>query len=163
MTVRRKKHRHSAFCLMFISRELHSGMAHSNTISFNSLSGLFTLGGRAKKSRGWRGGGGSSADTLSHIYPTAANASKPLYFDWKSNKQIIYFNVRPRQTLGGREPLLSQIWHKYTYRRWQWPALTYLSLCCDLVASSLFWQALIKALAPGLLRDFPISFSSQIQ
>lgn len=58
---------------MFISRELHSGMAHSDKISFNSLSGLFTLGKGAKKSGGggermeWGGGGGggSSADTLS--------------------------------------------------------------------------------------------------
>ena len=101
MTVRKKKHCHSAFCLMFISRELHSGMAHSDTISFNSLSGLFTLRGRAKKSGG-REGGGSSADTLSHIYPTAANAaSRPLYSDWKSNKQIIDLNVSLHQTLGG--------------------------------------------------------------
>lgn len=112
MTVRKKKHSHSAFCLMFISRELHSGMAHSDTISFNSLSGLFTLRGRAKKSGGWVGGVGwgcSSADTLRHIYPTAANASRPLYSDWKSNKQIIDLNVSLHQTLGGREPLLFQI------------------------------------------------------
>lgn len=40
---------------MFISRELHSGMAHSDTISFNSLSGLFTLRGRAEKSGGLEG------------------------------------------------------------------------------------------------------------
>lgn len=85
---------------MFISRELHSGMAHSDKISFNSLSGLFTLGRRAKKSGGWGGGwGGSSADTLSHIYPTAANASRPLYSDWKSNKQIIDLNLSLHQTL----------------------------------------------------------------
>lgn len=99
MTVRKKKHSHSAFCLMFISRELHSGMAHSDTISFNSLSGLFTLRGRAKKSGGR--GAGSSADTLSHIYPTADNASRPLYSDWKSNKQIIDLNVSLHQTLEG--------------------------------------------------------------
>lgn len=80
---------------MFISWELHSGMAHSDTLSFNSLSGLFTLRGRAKKS------GGSSADTLSHIYPTAANASRPLNSDWKSNKQIIDLNVTLHQTSGG--------------------------------------------------------------
>lgn len=65
---------------MFISRELHSGMARSDKISFNSLSGLFTLGKGAKKSGGGgerMGGGvcvcvgGSSADTLQ---PTAATA-----------------------------------------------------------------------------------------
>ena len=39
-----------------------------------------------------------AADTLS---PTAANASRPLYSDWKSNKQIIDLNVSLRQTLGG--------------------------------------------------------------
>ncbi len=98
MTARKKQHSHSAFCLMFISRELHSGMAHSDTISFNSLSGLFTLRGRAKKSGGR---GGSSADTLSPIYPTAADASWPLYSDWKSNKQIIDLNVSLQKTLGG--------------------------------------------------------------
>lgn len=53
MTVRKKKKKvpsHSGFCLMFISGELCSGMAHDDTISFNSLSGLFTLRGRARKS-----------------------------------------------------------------------------------------------------------------
>lgn len=97
MTLRKKTHSHSAFCLMFISRELHSGMAHSNTISFNSLSGLFTLRGRAKKSGGW----GAQQTHSRHVYPTAANASRPLYSDWKSNKQIIDLNVSLHQTSGG--------------------------------------------------------------
>lgn len=43
MTEGEKKHSHAAFCLMFISRELLSGVAHDDVLAFNSLSGLFTV------------------------------------------------------------------------------------------------------------------------
>lgn len=90
---------------MFISRELHSGVAHSDIISFNSLSGLFTLRGRATEPGGREGGrvwGGPSEDTL---HPAAAGASRPLYPDSNANKQIIDLNASTQQTFGRRETL----------------------------------------------------------
>lgn len=49
MIIKKKKRHYSAFCLMFISRELHSGMARNDTISFNSFYSLFTVKERAMK------------------------------------------------------------------------------------------------------------------
>lgn len=54
---------------------------------------------KLKNQEGGGEGGCSSADTLSHIHPTAANAWRPLYSDWKSNKQIIDLKMTLHQTL----------------------------------------------------------------
>lgn len=62
-------HSQSAFCLMFISWELHSGAARSDKISFNSLSALFTRGEEAEEL-----GGGEAASSADTLQPTAATA-----------------------------------------------------------------------------------------
>lgn len=80
------------FCLLL--NVYLSGIAQwHGTVSFNSLSGLFTLRGLGT----WEGGG----ERRPLSTPTAANVRRPLYSDWKSNKQIIHLNVSLQRTSGG--------------------------------------------------------------
>lgn len=86
---KRRRRSSSAFCLMFISRELHSGTAHNDVISLNSLSGLFTLRGRAKESGRQRregvvcvcvcGGGFFSRNTQPHL-PYSSQSFRAIRF-----------------------------------------------------------------------------------